>query len=110
MTPKKKVTEADDEPAERKLPSLYEEIAAAGEDRPLNEALVRRWAREVAGFVVRKKPLEYGNLAHNPLLPIGAGTRYAVFLRENTADKFLDGVTLEELAVYLTGYLREGCY
>ncbi len=97
---------------DKNLPSLHDEIISAVEQgRPLRESLVRRWARE-AGFVVRKAPREHGELG--PLLPPNAATRFTVILSEHIADrsrtKFLDGVTLEELACYITGYMREGCY
>jgi hypothetical protein len=111
----------NDESSPRNLPSLHNEIYWADvEGRPVSEALVRRWATQ-AGFVVRKAP-------HSPSLSPGGATRFTVFDvssveyaemvedgveqfdAEQFAAKQLDGVTLEEIAVYLTAYLREGCY
>jgi len=91
-----------------KLPSLRAELYFAGlEGRPIDVALVRRWARQ-AGFVVREQP---GGLF--TLFDVGGleavdreGSDAPVEGVVQFDTKRPDGVTLDEIAVYVIDYLR----
>jgi len=113
---------SNDMSSSRKLPSLRKELYFADlEGRPMDVALVRRWARQ-AGFVVRKAP-------PTPSLSPGGAPLFTLFDvggleavdREGSDEGPVegvvqfdtqqpDGVTLEAIAVYVIDFLREGCY